>query len=129
VLVGHPEWLADARFSSLASRTRNRDAIEESVSAWIAARTRAQVLEAFEAADLPVGPINSMADLAADSHLERAPSGPRMAGAATGIPTRVPKLHGEAEPAHAAAADKPGATVSRATDDCSLDIESDTATN
>src|SRR6185436_16670590 len=62
-LIGQPGWTADARFSSLASRTRHRDAIEDVVSAWIASRTRAEVLEAFAGADLPVGPINSMADL------------------------------------------------------------------
>lgn len=102
-LVGHPEWAADPRFSSLASRTRHRDAIEEVVSAWIASRTRAEVLEAFSAADLPAGPINSMADLAADPHLGRSTFWAAHGERRYRQPARVPKLNGEAEPAHAPA--------------------------
>ena len=100
MLIGRPEWMNDARFSSPASRTRHRDAIEEVVSAWIASRTRAEVLEAFAASDLPVGPINSMADLASDPHLERSTFWAAHGDRQYRQPTRVPKLHGEAEPAH-----------------------------
>ena len=102
-LIERPEWTADTRFASLASRTRHRDAIEEVVSTWIASRTRAEVLEAFAAADLPGGPINSMADLAADRHLERSTLWAGHGERRYRQPTRVPKLHAEAEPTHASA--------------------------
>ena len=100
-LVGHAEWLADPRFASLALRTRNRDAIEEVVSAWIGERNRDDVLKAFEAADLPVGPINSMGDLAGDEHLDaRSTLWAALEGKRYRQPARVPRIS-EEEPAHA----------------------------
>ena len=102
-LIGQPQWTADPRFSSLASRTGHREAIEEVVSAWIALRTREEVLEAFAGADLPVGPINSMADLAADPHLGRSTFWATQGERRYRQPTRVPKLHAEPEPGHTAA--------------------------
>jgi formyl-CoA transferase len=68
-LVGRPEWLVDQRFNSLSSRTLHRDAINLAVSKWIADRTRNQVIAAFEREGLGVGPINTIADIAADPHL------------------------------------------------------------
>jgi len=100
-LVGHPEWLADARFSSLAARTRNRDAIEEVVATWILARERGEVLKAFGEASLPVGPINSMADLAFDPQLDRSTYWSSYGKRKYRQPTRVPKLRGEPEPLYA----------------------------
>ena len=117
VLVGHPEWLEDARFASPASRTRHRDAIEEVVSAWILARTRAQVLEAFGSSDLPAGPINSMADLARDAHLGRSTFWSSHGGRDYRQPTRVPKLSGEDEPLHA-----PSPALGQHTDEVLRDI-------
>lgn len=68
-LVGHPEWLNDARFKSLKLRTQNRDAIEAIVSAWIENRPRDVVLKAFQDVGLGAGPINSVVDMAKDPHL------------------------------------------------------------
>lgn len=104
-LVGRPEWNGDPRFASLASRTRHRGAIEEVVSHWIGARGRNDVLQAFGEADLPAGPINSMADLARDSHLDRSTFWASAGDRKYRQPTRVPKLSGEDEPAHARAPD------------------------
>ena len=99
-LVGHADWLGDARFASLGSRTRHRDAIEAVVSDWIAARSRDAVLAAFSAADLPVGPINSMGDLADDEHLgARSTYWETLEGRKYRQPARVPKISQE-EPAH-----------------------------
>lgn len=100
-LVGHPEWRDDARFASLSSRTRYRDAIEEVVSEWIGARARDNVLKAFGEAGLPVGPINSMADLGRDPHLERSTLWACAGDRKYRQPTRVPKLSREDEPVHA----------------------------
>ena len=36
---------------------------------WIARRTRSATLSEFERAGLPAGPINSIADIAADAHI------------------------------------------------------------
>jgi formyl-CoA transferase len=99
-LVGRPDWPGDARFSSLAERTRHRDLIEEVVSRWISERDRSEVLQAFESAGLPVGPINSMADLAVDSHLERSTYWCSEGERTYRQPTRVPKLIDESETSH-----------------------------
>ncbi|MGI9382956.1 MAG: CaiB/BaiF CoA transferase family protein [Methyloligellaceae bacterium] len=69
-LVGRPEWPSDRRFADLRARTAHRDAIEEVVAEWIASRSRSEVIEAFEKSGLVIGPINSVADLAIDPHLE-----------------------------------------------------------
>jgi crotonobetainyl-CoA:carnitine CoA-transferase CaiB-like acyl-CoA transferase len=68
-LVGHIEWVQDARFSTLENRTKHRDAINVEVAKWIAERNRSATLTAFEQAGLPAGPINSITDIAADAHI------------------------------------------------------------
>ena len=100
-LIGHPEWVADPRFSSPDRRTQHRDAIEEVVTAWIRSRDRGEVLKLFGQADLPVGPINSMADLESDPQLDRSTFWSTHRGRKYRQPTRVPKLRGEPEPSHA----------------------------
>jgi succinyl-CoA---D-citramalate CoA-transferase len=68
-LIGRAEWLDDPRFGDLKSRTANREVIESIVAAWIAMHSRQEVITEFQSARLVVGPINSVADLAADPHL------------------------------------------------------------
>lgn len=99
-LIDCPEWLADKRFESLASRTRHRDAIEAVVVRWIRERSRDEVLAAFGHADLPVGPINSMADLARDDHIGRSTFWAAAGKRRYRQPTRVPEFAGEDEPRH-----------------------------
>lgn len=101
-LIGRPEWTSDERFSSLRSRTQHRDAIEAVVAEWIRARTPAEVLAQFGDAELPVGPINSMADLATDPHLAtRSTFWASLDDRKYRQPARVPKIAGEDEPTHA----------------------------
>jgi len=45
------------------------DALDAAVAAWIGARPRAAVLDAFLSARIPVAPANDLADLAADPHV------------------------------------------------------------
>ena len=68
-LVDRVEWTGDSRFSTLESRTKHRDLINLEVAKWIARRTRSATLSEFERAGLPAGPINSIADIAADAHI------------------------------------------------------------
>jgi formyl-CoA transferase len=70
-LVGRQEWIDDQRFSSLKLRTKNRNEIEEHVASWIYERSRHEVIGAFEKAKLTIGPINSVADLSLDPHLQQ----------------------------------------------------------
>jgi len=65
-LLGHPEWLADPRFSADAERLRNREELASAIEAVMATGTRAEWLARFEAAGIPSGPINDYAQVFAD---------------------------------------------------------------
>jgi formyl-CoA transferase len=100
-MIGRPDWLDDPRFCSLPLRTRHREAIEADVTAWIACRHSEEILRLFSQADLPVGPINSMADLAEDTHLQtRSVFWTGEESRRHRHPTRVPKLVDAPEPEH-----------------------------
>jgi crotonobetainyl-CoA:carnitine CoA-transferase CaiB-like acyl-CoA transferase len=58
----------DGRFTSFAARMENREALEAVMTAWCSERTQAEVMEAFTAAEAAIGPVMSMADIAADPH-------------------------------------------------------------
>jgi crotonobetainyl-CoA:carnitine CoA-transferase CaiB-like acyl-CoA transferase len=62
--IGRPELLDDPRFRSHAARLQNRAAVEALVSEFIAARTQADALAFFDAAEVTVGPVCDEADLA-----------------------------------------------------------------
>ena len=62
--LGRPELNDDPRFRDNAARLRNRDAVEALVSEFIAARSQADVLAFFAAAEVTVGPVCDEADLA-----------------------------------------------------------------
>ena len=68
-LVGHPEVIDEPWFSSGAERALRVDLLDGHVGEWVAARTRAEVLEACERADVAVAPIYDVADLMADPHV------------------------------------------------------------
>ena len=70
-LIGCPEWVQNERFTTLKLRTQWRDEIERPVRAWFRKHTRQDVIAAFNKADLTIGPINSVADLAIDEHLKK----------------------------------------------------------
>lgn len=65
-LVGHPEVIACDWFATGRGRAAHADEIDRYVGDWIAARDRAEVLAAFEAAGAAIGPVYSGADLLAD---------------------------------------------------------------
>jgi crotonobetainyl-CoA:carnitine CoA-transferase CaiB-like acyl-CoA transferase len=58
----------DPRFDTFAGRMANREALEAVTAAWCAERTQAEVIDAFAAAEAAIGPVMSMADIAADPH-------------------------------------------------------------
>ncbi|MEV0133196.1 CoA transferase [Dactylosporangium sp. NPDC050688] len=68
-LVGHPEVIDEPWFSSGAERALRVDLLDGHVGEWVAARTRAEVLDACERADVAVAPIYDVADLMADPHV------------------------------------------------------------
>ena len=68
-LIGSPEWLEDPRFASDKARGDNGAAISERVAAWVAERTGADAIAAFEAARVPAGPVYRPRETLADPHI------------------------------------------------------------
>lgn len=58
----------DARFSSFRGRMQHREELEGHVRAWIAPRSRQEVLDYFEDRDVAAAPVNTMGEVFADEH-------------------------------------------------------------
>lgn len=65
-LVGRPELIDEPWFATGADRAGHADVLDEAVGTWIAGRTRAEVLEAFEKAEAAVAPIQDVRDVMTD---------------------------------------------------------------
>jgi crotonobetainyl-CoA:carnitine CoA-transferase CaiB-like acyl-CoA transferase len=61
-VLGHPEWKADPRFAANSDRMRNLDALVEAMNAVLGTRTRAEWIERFDAAGVPVGPVHTIGE-------------------------------------------------------------------
>jgi crotonobetainyl-CoA:carnitine CoA-transferase CaiB-like acyl-CoA transferase len=68
-LIGATEWLTDPRFSSDKARGDNGEIISERVGKWVAERTSAEAIAAFEAARVPAGPVNTPRQALDDPHV------------------------------------------------------------
>ncbi|MBI2187799.1 MAG: CoA transferase [Acidobacteria bacterium] len=64
--LGHPEWAALPEFADNPSRVRNRAALAERIESVTRHRGKREWLAAFEAREIPCGPINSYAEVFAD---------------------------------------------------------------
>jgi crotonobetainyl-CoA:carnitine CoA-transferase CaiB-like acyl-CoA transferase len=60
----------DPRFRTFEGRTGHRDELEEVMATWCAARSRDEVVAAFNAAHAAVGPVLDMAEIAVDPHYQ-----------------------------------------------------------
>jgi crotonobetainyl-CoA:carnitine CoA-transferase CaiB-like acyl-CoA transferase len=65
-IAGRPDWAADPRFATNAERVRHRAVLVPLLEAAMLERTRADWLAALEAAKVPCGSINSIAEALAD---------------------------------------------------------------
>ena len=61
-VLGHSEWRADPRFATNSDRMRNLAALTASMDEVLVTRTRAEWIEAFDAAGVPVGPVHSIGE-------------------------------------------------------------------
>jgi crotonobetainyl-CoA:carnitine CoA-transferase CaiB-like acyl-CoA transferase len=61
-VLGHPEWRDDPRFATNAARMQNMDALAALMEVALASRSKAEWIAAFDAAGVPVGPVNSVAE-------------------------------------------------------------------
>jgi len=67
--IGHEELLSDPRFASIAGRAAHIAEIDALVAAWVRDKTVAEVVEILERAEVPVGPVQTIAQAARDPHL------------------------------------------------------------
>jgi crotonobetainyl-CoA:carnitine CoA-transferase CaiB-like acyl-CoA transferase len=65
-VAGQPELAADPRFAVNAGRVRHRDALVPLLAGILKTRSRSHWLESLEAAKVPCGPINDLAEVFAD---------------------------------------------------------------
>ncbi|WP_349741678.1 CaiB/BaiF CoA transferase family protein [Roseateles cavernae] len=65
-IAGRPDWAGDARFAKNADRVRNRELLVPEIAALIKTRPRNSWLAALEAAKVPCGAINNLAEAFAD---------------------------------------------------------------
>ena len=84
-VAGCPELAADPRFAQNANRVRHRDALIPLIAAPMRKRQRADWLTVLDAAKVPCGPINDLADVFADPQVQ-----------ARGMTTQVAHPHTDA---------------------------------
>jgi crotonobetainyl-CoA:carnitine CoA-transferase CaiB-like acyl-CoA transferase len=65
-VAGHPEWASDPRFAKNQDRVRNRTALVPMLEAVMKTRRKSEWLAALEAAKVPCGSINNLAEVFAD---------------------------------------------------------------
>jgi crotonobetainyl-CoA:carnitine CoA-transferase CaiB-like acyl-CoA transferase len=68
VAIGHPEMAEDTRLSDNRGRVAHESEIDVVLSAWSARLDSHEALLALDVADVPAGPVNSIADMVVDPH-------------------------------------------------------------
>jgi crotonobetainyl-CoA:carnitine CoA-transferase CaiB-like acyl-CoA transferase len=61
-VLGHPEWRDDPRFATNTARMQNLDALTTMMNAVLATRSKAEWIAVFDAAGVPVGPVNTIGE-------------------------------------------------------------------
>jgi len=69
-VAGHPELASDSRFAKNTDRVKNRGVLVPMLEAILLTRTKADWLSALEAAKVPCGAINNLAEVFADPHVQ-----------------------------------------------------------
>ena len=82
-IVGRPDLAENPSYASNADRIRHRETYIGALSEAVAARPRAEILAALEAAHVPAGPINTVAEAMAEPQI--AARGMRVELPATGV--------------------------------------------
>lgn len=68
VAMGQPEMGDDPRFADNAGRVIHEPEIDAAIAAWMATMTGDEALQVLEKAEVPSGPIYSVADMLEDEH-------------------------------------------------------------
>lgn len=94
-MMGLPELAVDPRFSTNQARVANNAALDHIIDCWAAAHDLRDALGVLDAARVPAGPVNSIADVAADPQFrarEAIAQVPSEDGYCIATPGLVPKL-------------------------------------
>lgn len=70
IAVDRPDMAQDPELANNAGRVRHEQAIDEVLANWSAKHPSDDALRLLEDAQVPAGPINSIADIASDPHFE-----------------------------------------------------------
>lgn len=70
VVMERPELLAPDRYATMAQRLDARDAVNALVADWIGSLSRDEVMQRCLAGEVPIGPLNSIADIFADEQFQ-----------------------------------------------------------
>lgn len=87
-LIGREDLAADPRLAANLDRVTHVDEIREAVSAWTSARTKLEIADTL-GGQVPFGPVNDVADIAADPHVEARDMLARLELPGTGGATRI----------------------------------------
>ncbi len=68
--LGHEEWVTDERFAKNGSRVAHREELRALVTEALRGRTKMEWVEYLNTAIVSCGPINEIADLAEDPHIQ-----------------------------------------------------------
>jgi len=66
--LGRPDLIDDARSANGTSRAANAGFLQPILEDWMADKTRTEVVDAFNAAGMPTGPVYTAEDVFADDH-------------------------------------------------------------
>jgi crotonobetainyl-CoA:carnitine CoA-transferase CaiB-like acyl-CoA transferase len=69
-IAGHPEWAKDPRFTTNSLRVVNRTELVPLMEQVFKTRSKTDWLRTLEAAKVPCGPINNLAEVFADPHVQ-----------------------------------------------------------
>ena len=67
--IGRPDMLEDPRYATNTARTQRGDEVNDIVQDWFARHDFEEALAVMDAHDVPVGPVNTVAEVAADPQL------------------------------------------------------------
>lgn len=94
-LMGRPELAGNGAWGTTAKRQAAREAVDAFVAEWTGTQTAADLLRRCEEAQVPCGPLYSIADIFADPHYAARANIARLPVAGLGaimVPNVVPKL-------------------------------------
>jgi crotonobetainyl-CoA:carnitine CoA-transferase CaiB-like acyl-CoA transferase len=66
--LGRPELIDDPRFDDNSARVRHREELDAIIGDWMAARSQADAMEAFEKHGAPAAPVYDIAQIFEDAH-------------------------------------------------------------